>query len=182
MRKTVFALLLLVTGIGLGAYSWWHSPSTSSGADRTVSEVRNVLGTETALKPLQTKYFSTSIPASLKSKTSTETQTYANYLLTSSTVRISDQIGISVAALGNNSLDELPAVKLRLSQPTTYLPVQASYLPDGAYAFTDEAGYETSVFWKHDGMYAAVVSSGTSARRAELDQALQVIVSSWNWR
>ncbi|MBC7582083.1 hypothetical protein H7097_04445 [Aeromicrobium sp.] len=182
MKKLFVVLpLVILTGVGFGLYSWWHSPATSS-IDSGTQEVSNVLGSETSLKSWQTSYFVTSMPSSLRIKTSNDALESGNYLLTSKTPRISDQIGVTVAKLGNNSLNELPAVKLRLNQPNIYAAVANTYAPAASYSFVNEATYETSVFWQEDGYYAAVVASGTSARRAELNVATRAIVSNWSWR
>jgi hypothetical protein len=182
MRKIWLVIpLVLVIGASAGAYAWWQSPATTD-TDQGTQEVNSVLGSETAVKPWQTSYFSTSIPTTLRVKTSNDSATYGSYLLTSISTHYSDQIGVTVAELGGNSLDEIPAVRLRLDKPDVYAPGNLSYAPDGAYVFTDEDGYETSIFWQHGNQYAAVVASGTSARRAELGEALADVVSNWNWQ
>ena len=55
-------------------------------------------------------------------------------------------------------------------------------MPAESVSFSAKEGYETAVFWRHDGRYAAVVVSGSSVRKAELEQALQTVVVNWQWR
>lgn len=79
-------------------------------------------------------------------------------------------------------LEELPAIKLRRVQTETYREITRSFTPSGGLVFGKSDGFETGVFWSHGDDYAAVVVSGSSARQAELEDALENVVTNWQWR
>lgn len=151
----------------------------------------------------KTAYFDTNLPVGFRVRTShedltsttakaTTTATVASYSLSSTNVRQTDQIGVTIGNLNRTALNEIPAIKLRLSQPGTYTVIDpktyaGSPLPNATAIIGNVAAdgsYETSLFWQapQAGRYVAVVASGSSTRKAELEQALALIVEQWQWR
>lgn len=186
MKKfLLLSLLLIVIGVSYGGIRWWQSPATSSNVDHGSTNASNVLADKTSLQPWQTAYFSTLIPTYLQVRSSKENSLHGisgTYLLTSVSPRINDQVGVTLASLGTNSLDEVSGVKLRLNNPAAYTQVTRSFAPPGSYLFQGAGDYEMALFWQHNGTYSAVVVSGSSARSGELDAALASIVGNWQWQ
>lgn len=187
MRRWIGLSLLVLALVGGGwAYRWWHAPAERVNVSSAAQTQTGVLGSESKLLPWQTAYFTTRYPEDLRVITTNEVAhgiTTGQYLLGSVSLKQTDQLAVTVGELGNMTLAELPAVKLRNLQTATYQSATRTFTPDGAVVFRKlTGGYETSVFWQNDGQYAAVVVSGLSTRQAELEQQLEAIVSNWQWR
>jgi hypothetical protein len=182
-RWLMLVSLVLVLGLAAWGYHWWNS-SSSTSVVYTPETNRDVLGTQTTLRSWHTAYFATSYPSNLRVRTTNENSAatiIGSYMLSSVAAREQDQIGITIANMGNTTLTQESAVKFRLQHPERYTSVSRNYAPSGAYVFNDESGYETGVFWQTGDRFAAVVVSGSSARRAELESDLEAIVSNWQW-
>jgi len=183
-RLVLLGFSALLIGGSVWAYIWWHSPAeTNQSTAKNATE--EVLGTEVALTNWSTQYFTTRYPTDLRIITSNEVThglTSGQYLLGSTSPTHTDQLGVTVGNLDALTFEELPAIKLRLQKSDVYQPVKLSFAPQGAVAFTAQDAYEMSVFWHQDTRYAAVVVSGSSARQAQLQQALEAAVTNWQWK
>jgi hypothetical protein len=185
MKRLVFiacgALLIIGT---IWAYVWWHSPAETKHFTAS-TETRDVLGSESTLATWNTQYFTTRYPNDLRVITSNEVAhgpILGQYLLGSTVMNRTDQLAVTVGTLEGSTFDELPAVKLRHQRTDVYQPVRLSFVPLNGVAFRAVDGYELSIFWPQGTRYAAVVVSGSSAREAELEQALEAVVMDWQWR
>ena len=184
-RWLLLVIIIIIAGLSYGLYAWWHAQATTSTVSYGTQTSSDVLGSENQLVDWQTMYFTTKITTSLRQITTSETpgkSIMGSYLFTSTSVRKTDQLAITIGTFSNYSLDEISAVKFRLNQPTEYTPVSRTFAPPGALAFNRANSYETSVFWQHADKYAAVVVSGTANDKADLEQALSDVVSNWQWK
>lgn len=176
--------LVVVIIIGGFALAYWASRPVSTESSSTIQKDRtDVLGATNSVATFNSPYFSTQIPENMLLKTSNENSKgpiYANYLFTNVKTSLSDQIAITVGAMGLNSLTETSGVKQRLNEPETYQKVTIENAPQGAVSFKKTEGYETAVFWKQGAKYFAVVVSGPPQRVAELDQMLQTVLTNWS--
>lgn len=186
MKKHWLVLpLLVVLGAGAGLYTWWQSPSSTSSVDNGSQSVNAVLGSETTLEPWQTAYFSTQYPSNLRVRTTTEDSSRAivgSYLLTNIDPAEQDQVGVTIGTLGNNTFEAVSAVKYRSMHPELFTRTSRNYAPAGAVVFDGTQDYETDIIWQDGNRYAVVAVTGSTSRRAELEQATQAIVSNWQWR
>jgi hypothetical protein len=186
MKKTWLVLpVLAIIGVGAGLYSWWQSPASTSQVDQGSQSVNAVLGSTTRLEPWQTSYFTTRYPATLRIRSTTEDSSRAiigSYLLTSIDTAQQDQVGVTVGTLGNNTFDGISAIKYRSMHPELYTQSSRSYAPAGAVAFDATNEYETDIIWQSGEHYAVVAVTGSSSRRAELEQVAQAVVSNWQWQ
>jgi len=175
---------VVMVGVSVWAYIWWHSPAETKKFT-TKPTTEKVLGSEQTLNDWNTSYFSTRYPSDLRIITSNEVAhgiTSGQYLLGSISLDRTDQLAVTVGSLGGLSFDELPAIKFRKQNPSTYQTLNPSFAPEGAAAFVSPDGYEKSIFWSMGGRYAAVVVSGSSARQESLQQQLEAVVKNWQWK
>lgn len=186
MRRLIYGCigLVLLVGVGIWSYMWWHSPAETKKFTENKSS-NEVLASETALTTWETTYFTTAYPDNLRIITTNELAhgiTTGQYLLGSTSPDKTDQLGVTVGTLDGVAFDELPAIKLRRQHINEYHTIKSSVTPPGGLAFVDEEKYEVSMFWQQGNQYAAVVATGSSARQAELTQVLEAVVSNWRWR
>lgn len=184
-RLIIVGCTILAVFAGVWTYVWWQSPAETKDFTATDQKTQGVLGSDVVLTSWQTPYFSTSYPNNLRVITANEVAhglTMGQYLLSSASLGQTDQLAVTVGTLDGLTFDELPAVKLRQQRTDIYQPITLSYVPEGALAFNANDGYEMSVFWRQGNIFAAVVVSGSSARQAELAQALQSVVENWQWQ
>ncbi|MEO6761587.1 MAG: hypothetical protein ABI220_04410 [Candidatus Saccharimonadales bacterium] len=187
MKKGLVVVFLVVAGgLSYVSYSWLHSPVNTMVNNNSVDSTNTVLGDEVSLSDWQTTLFSTLKTDSLQVKQTVETlsgSTLGSYLLTSMSGLNSDQVGVTVASLGNGDLSSVTAIELRRSQSEIYKGVACSPSLTASTCFVrDDDHYESSMFWQHGTNYIAVVASGSPERRAELSQSVTSIVSNWQWR
>lgn len=184
-RWLAIGALVFIASVGLWTYHWWHSPAESlvvSGSSQTQG---GVLGSESTLQTWQTEYFTTRYPTMLRVIMSNEIpqgRTDGQYLLGSSSFKFNDQLAVTVGNLSDLQLNELPALKLREQQTALYQQTARAYTPPHGFVFQKIDTYETAVFWQHGNQYAAVVVSGSAARRGELEQTLESVIVNWQWR
>lgn len=174
----------VILGVGGGLYAWWHSQATTDVVSYGQTEGA-VLGSETSLVEWQTAYFSTRVSGTLRqisSKETADSPIIGSYLFTSKESNDTSQLAITVGKLGAYSLDELSAVKLRLSEPSGYTKTTRAYTPAGGIVFSGNPGYETAMFWQHNDDYVAVVVSGTTDHGPDLEQTLSDIVRNLQWK
>ena len=174
--------LLLIAG--LWSYMWWHSPAETKHIT-TAQTTKDVLGSERALTSWTTQHFTTRYSSELRILMANEVAhglTTGQYLLGSTSLNKTDQLAVTVGQLNSTSLEELPAVKLRQQRTDTYQLATVPFTPPGGQVFSTVEGYELAMFWKEGSSYAAVVVSGSSARQAELQEALEAVVANWQWR
>jgi hypothetical protein len=179
----IISVIIVVSGC-LALRHWWTGPATSTISSSGKSSETDVLGSQSVLEPFETAYFTTRKPSTLTLRESSDNSKGAiqgRFLLKSKDARFSDQAGITIGNL-DGALNELSAVKLRLSQPENYQPTSITSAPLGAIIFSSTREYETAVFWQKDGRYAAVAISGAPQREDELNNTLSIILSNWQWR
>ena len=185
MKRYIFlGVGLVVVGLSVWGYIWWHSPAETKEFT-TKSTAEKVLGSEQTLTDWNTSYFSTRYPSDLRIITSNEVAhgiTSGQYLLGSISLDRTDQLAVTVGNLGGLALDELPAIKFRKQNQDTYQSISEPFTPEGGIAFEAPKNYEISVFWKNGGRYAAAVVSGSSARQENLQQQLEAVVKNWQWK
>lgn len=175
--------LLLFAGAGVWLVSWWNEPVQNNHFSVKTSET-NVLGNETTLVTWQTNFFVTQIPSTFRILNSSEIKqgnVEGQYLLSSRSLNNTDQGGVTIGTLNGYSLHELPAVRLREEQPDMYVSSTVSFAPEGSIVFSSKKDYETAVFWQSGDTYAAVVFSGISTHKADLDQALEAVITHWKF-
>jgi hypothetical protein len=186
MKRFIIVCSALVMVIaGAWSYIWWQSPAETKEFTSADQNTHGVLGSNMVLTPWRTLYFSTSHPDTLRVITSNEVAqglTLGQYLLGSASLTNTDQLAVTVGNLDGLTLDELPAVKLRQQRSDIYRPATVSFALPGVLGFSAKNGYEMAIFWQHEAKYAAVVASGSSARQAELAQALESVVENWQWQ
>jgi hypothetical protein len=127
-------------------------------------------------------YFGSKLPDDFRVRTSKENADapiVASYTL-QHLKRPSSQISVSIGKL-SGSLDEVSAVKLRLSQPEVYERIQRNFAPGGI-TFSKQDSYETATFWQRSSQYVSLVASGTAQDRDELEKAVILISDSWQWK
>lgn len=184
MKRIIVACCGILIALGcFWVYNWWSGPAETQTS--TAQSQYKVLGSDTTLLSWQTKYFTARYPSNLRVIVSNEVAhgtTSGQYLLGSSSMKETDQLAVTVGELRHTRLSELPAIKLRQQNASAYELEERSYVPAGSFVFGAQEEYETAVFWENDGRYAAVVVSGSSMRKAELEQALQAVVTEWSWR
>jgi hypothetical protein len=181
----LIGLFVIILGLVLGIYLWWHSAASTSSVTYGPSSNGVALGSETTLVPWQTSFFTTKISTSLRKLTSTETPQnpiVGQYLFTGKGLHDSDQLAVSIGGLSGGSLREISAIKLRADQPNNYKQSNRSFAPAGAIVFEARTGYETSVFWQHGSQYVAVVTSGLPSDSTDLDQDVSDVMTNWQWR
>lgn len=182
-RLAVFICIVCLTLVGLWGYAWWHSPAETKNSSAFQTE-KEVLGSDRTLTSWNAQSFTTRYPGDLRIITSNEIAhgiTTGQYLLGSTTPNKTDQLAVTVGQMSNASLTELPAVKLRQQRSEVYQSLMLPFTPSGGEAFSTYEGYEIALFWKNGPNYAAVVVSGSSAREAELQEALEAVVTNWVW-
>lgn len=184
MKRLIFVGILVV-GVAIWAFIWWQSPAETKNFTSYEQTGKSVLGSEVTLVAWQTRNFTTSYPDNLRVITSNEVahgNTSGQYLLGTASLKQTDQLAVTVGSLQGTMLNDLPAIRLRQQHTDTYQPTHQSFLPDDSIAFSSTDDYEVAVFWQNEGRYAAVVASGSIVRQAELDQALEAIITHWQWR
>jgi hypothetical protein len=178
------SVLLLVLVSGAIGYHWFTTAASTSVSVKPVQPVGDVLASETSLHTWQTDQFTTQIPTWLHLASSTDNRSdpaSGTYVLSGGRDK-NAQITISMAALGNNSLNETPAVHIRSTQPAEYTRITLAAAPEGAQAFSHTGSYETSVFWQYQGHYVSTVASGSSDIQADVQTALEAILTNWQWQ
>ncbi len=176
---------VIVLGFGAWIYLWWNQSATTTIVTTDTQDSRGVLGSQEKLYNWKTEFFTTRVPTSLRVITSNEVAhglTTGQYLLGATSLSRDDQLAVTVGNLDAMRLDELPAVKLRSLQANAYRVATRSFMPTGGIAFSKIDTYETAIYWAHDTNYAAVVVSGSSAHKADLESALEAAVTNWQWR
>ena len=174
-KITGVVLLVLFLSGGVWAYSWWHR-SAETTVGQTGQSQTDVLGSQVSLRNWHTTFFETRYPQSLRVLQQNEIaqgMTTGQYVLSA--------VAATVGTIGNLQLADLPSVKFRQGS-ADYERVDRSFAPAGAVVFHKNSSYETAVFWQQGTQFAEVVVSGSSARQAELEEALQAIVTNWQWR
>ena len=185
-RIIVGAAAVLIGGIGIGGYLWWNGTNATTDVVYGAQNDSTVLGSETSLASWTSSYFKTRVPGNLQLRTNTENSNASimgSYFWNDISSRQADQLAVTIGTLHNNSLSEISTAKLRLNDPTDYVVTHNNFAPAGALGFIKNSGgdYETSLIWQNGSHYAVVVASGSSARKAELDQDLANIVANWQW-
>lgn len=181
-RLLVGATGLIILGSFVWLLYWWQSPAETTDYSSAGQTEAGVLGSEVELVSWRTKYFATSYPATLRVVTSNELthgSTFGQYVLGSVSPKQTNQLAITVGPLQGTTLRELPAVMMRQQQTELYRPTSRTYVPIGGLAFTSTQDYETAVFWQEGNRYVAVVVSGSAMWQAELEDALQTVITYW---
>jgi hypothetical protein len=184
MKRYVLAMAgLLLLGAGVYGYHWIHSEASSSVSVRPLQPVSDVLGSETSLKPWQTASFTTQLPTWLRQVSATDSPSdpAAHSYVVNGGRDKDAQIAVTIASLGNNSLNEIPAVRVRANHADEYQPTAIAAAPDGAVAYQHVGSFETAVFWQYQGRYIAVVASGSTSQQSDIQTALASVLTDWQW-
>lgn len=186
MKRVVLAVIgLMVAVTGVWAYAWWHTPAETKDFTTTRQTDKEVLGSESTLKNWTTQYFMTRYPNDLRVIASNEVSRGiidGQYLLASTALNRTDQLAVTVGTLDGLTFEELPAIKIRRQNTATYHSIQLPEITSTNVSFVAPDTYELSTFWHEGSRYASVVVSGSSARSADLKQALEVVVQNWQWQ
>lgn len=169
---------------GAWGYIWWHGPAETKEFTVNHQTTKDVLGSELTLISWHPQYFSTRYPSTLRILTSNEVAhgaTLGQYVLSSVSLKQTDQLAVTVGVLDDMTLDDIPSVKFREQHADIYQQTDRSFIPAGGIVFSAKEGYETAAFWRHGNRYAAVVVSGSPLRKAELEEALEAVVTNWQW-
>lgn len=180
----LLAVSIVVVVVGIGIVHWANRPSSTQHSNVGNTTDSGVLASNSDLAPFASTYFSTQLPADMQLKTSNDNPRgaiRATYLFTNTKASPSDQVAITIGTMGLARLSEVAGVKQRLNDPAVYQVVSVSNTPQGAISFKRNDVYETAVFWQQDNLYVAVVVSGSSVHHADLDQAVQTILTNWSW-
>ena len=181
MKKLILGstaiLLIIVTVAGI----YWLQSPVKTNMNTAGAPASSVLGSETAVSDWQQSLFSTKYPASFRVRTISEKNSGGQYMLSGNSSSVADQVGVTIAPLNLSTLAEVSGVRVRESDKT-YVHQTRAYAPSGAIVFHNDTNYETTIFWQHNDMYAAVSATGVGSRSAELEAALSVIVSNWQWK
>jgi hypothetical protein len=182
-RYILSAAALLLLGAGMFGYRWIYSEAKTSVVVKPVQPVNDVLGSETSLKSWQTGQFTTQMPSWLRQTSASDSahDSLAGSYVVSGGRNKDAQLAVTIASLGNNALSEIPAVSFRNNRPEEYKPAAMPAAPDGALTFYRIGSYERSVFWQYRGHYIAVVASGSSSEQADIQTALDSVLSNWQW-
>ncbi|QQS20050.1 hypothetical protein IPL85_01160 [Candidatus Saccharibacteria bacterium] len=186
MKKWLIGIAAaIVLGIGTGGFIWWNQSAVTTVVTTDQEESRAVLGSQEKLFTWKTEHFITRAPSSLRVVSSNEVaqgMTTGQYLLGSTLLRRDDQLGVTVGTLGTMQLEELSAIKLRRLQSDVYAVSTRPFAPASALVFTKADTYETAVYWAQGSNYAAVVVSGSSVHKADLESTLEAVVTNWQWK
>lgn len=183
-RRIVFVSIVGLVALGSYAYSWANNPSVTSGSAAPALAASSA--NNRANQALDTTYFSTVLPDDVLVRTKNEVA-HGNILLqllaTNRTGQVDDQLGLTIGSLNGQPLSELSSVRLRLGDTKNYRQIAPDQTTAQAISFerTGET-YEKAVFWPGgNGLYAAVVVSGTMDRSSYLNYLMSTILVGWQW-
>ena len=190
LRKSVYLVpltLLVVFGGGfLLLKNWATSPATGS-LPEPMNATSAVQGSTLTLREFSSNEFLTKVNADLIDKTKNTVKQgniTGQYVLSNKSLEINDQLAITTGMVDASDVNELSAVKFRLSAPDLYKvePAPAGY-PSSAVVFISTAnGFEKGVFWTENGRYAQVVGSGRADTRAKIITSTDTAVLNWQWK
>lgn len=149
------------------------------------SNTSNTTTEESAL-PINTAYFTTTLPAGFRIKTQTENATATDVLQIVATQNNSNgqQIGISLATLGNDGLRGVSAYNLRIRDPATYRLIEFGGMPADVPTFYNRSDthYGITGFWVRNGLYASIAVSGAIGDEPAINQNYLFVLNNWRWR
>ncbi|HSX43163.1 MAG TPA: hypothetical protein VLF59_03695 [Candidatus Saccharimonadales bacterium] len=137
--------------------------------------------------PLDTAYFTATLPAGFVLKQNTATPNADIFLLrltadTDSTV--GQQFAATIGVSPTGGIAETSDYHLRATQTDTYQPYHPSYLPAGATAFHSVSGAPSvTVFLPRGTTYGEVtLSTEGGATENQLDTSAKAIFAGWSWK
>lgn len=135
---------------------------------------------------LMSPYFTTLLPTGFSIKrhaTSTNPDSLYTAFATTSSEQ-DKQVAITVATIPSSGLQGVGDYNLRTSQASTYQPYALPALPSEAHAFRTLSGPAAfTVFWPHGSIYIELAfSTSGGASLAQLQQAYQQVLTTWNWK
>lgn len=174
-----FALLIMC---GLGVYFWMNQPvgakiKIRQPADNIKAEVDQAI-------PIDTAYFSTTLPPGFKIKSQVEKPGGPQMIqiFSSSTNNADGQLAITVGALPSDGLSGISDFSYRQRNTDLYINMQFAGLPAGASSFSSKKGdNEITVFWPHAAMYA-MISASSSGHKTIANSAMEAVIGQWNWK
>lgn len=176
--------VLLATGL-IAAEHWMSSSATGTvEMGNTTSET--VQPTPKPV-PVQTSYFSTTLPAgfTVKRQNVTPNGTTTLLQLMATTPGTTDQqIAVTIGTLPPAGMANLGDYNLRKTQTSTYAPFTPTNLPNDAVAFHAVSGPAAlTVFWPHDSRYAEIaLSSDGGATLDQLQNTFTQTLKDWQWQ
>ena len=185
--KKVFVTLALIAPVALGLwfYHWWTQEAATSKVSIVRQADRGVLGSDTTIVSWSTPFFTTGYPDTFRLREANEVA-HANmvgqYMFSSVSADKTDQIGVTAGHITEGALSDLTAVQFRVLHPEVYQVDSRAYAPLGSIVYSRADGSETAIFMQDGKNYAAVVVSGSVTRQQILEEALQAIVTNWQWQ
>lgn len=136
--------------------------------------------------PINTAYFTATLPVGFKIKSQTENATASDILQIVATQNNSNgqQIGINLATIAKEGLGGVASYNLRVKNPDIYKPIEFGGMPANVPTFYNrsETEYGITGFWVRDGLYASIAVAGTRADEALINQHYMQLLDSWRWR
>jgi hypothetical protein len=182
--KKLFFITILVLAIGsIVTINWLRQPNKGSIESKSNNEVLSATKTNV---DFQSKLFSTAINSSLRVKTSNENNSgpiFSQYLLASKNNGDDSQIAITVAEK-DSEIDEVSPAKFRLLDANQYQQSTTAFAPADSLVFikNSSSSYEIAIIWSNSNNYSAVVGSGTTAHKEQIDELVADIVTNWKWK
>jgi hypothetical protein len=175
----------MVAGICLARYMGGTAMGTVHVGTPAASSAEPAKPTQTL--PLDTAYFTTTLPAGfiLKQNSATPNANIFLLRLTADTSGTTDQqFAATIGVSPTGGIAETGDYHLRATQTDIYQPYRPSYLPVGAVAFHAISGTPAvTVFLPRGTTYGEVtMSTEGGATEAQLDTAAQAIFANWHWK
>lgn len=186
MKKILIASVLIIPlALGGWFYHWWNQATSTNKVSIVRQADEDVLGADTTITSWSTPFFTTGYPDTFRLRTTNEVA-HANmvgrYMFSSVSADKTDQIGVTVGHIVDGALTDLSAIQLRMLHPDIYETTNPGYAPPGSIVFNRRDGTETAVFMQDGDTYAAIVVSGSVTRQQILEEALQALVTNWQWQ
>lgn len=162
------------------------SNSENNGNIGKIDTNKDVLSASKTTEGLDSELFSTLYDSSLQIKSTSIKSSgpiFYQYLLAPETANDESQVAITIGKLDGALNDSSPA-KFRVTEREKYIPSSLDFAPADSLVFVSNYNnnYELAVIFSDGNHYAAVVSSGTPARKQSINERLSDIVSSWQWK
>lgn len=183
MKKySVIGVFVII--IGLVAVFYWLNQPNNGNVSRKLNN--DVLSASKSTLNLQTNRFSTVYDNTLLIKSSNENNDgpiFSQHLLSSKIDGDDSQVGITVADM-DGDINEVSPAKFRLLDPGQYQQSSLPFAPVGSLIFIKNTvtKYEITVIWGNENYYSAVVGSGTSTNKENIQELVSDVVSNWQWK
>lgn len=180
--KGVYVVILVVALLAIIPLYRSIFVGPAIGKVKTQEGLSEVKGAQVSLKQVSTTFFTITIPSTEQLKTSNESGgegIYAQYLYAEPAFGKGTQLGVTLAHLNEQSLEEIPFVKQRSITPDVYT---RAFDSSSSISFQTQNKDEYATIWIHGSEYIAVVASGRSDNFGALKDSVDEAVRSWQWR